>query len=253
MSECRFGPLTLAPMGQEILEIIACEKDAAEVEIPAMVNGRAVKKIGDYAFRDCAALRRVSFCEPTLEELLADCGLYELGAHAFMGCSSLTEIELPWELSMVGWGCFHSCTALWRVECSPNTYFSGYAFANCRSLREITPLSSLSEGIFSHCMSLTQLPLDGECHTIDEDAFEHCEGLTEIIIPESVTRIEALAFRGCYDLKRVTFSHPDGWVFSNRYREGVAPLDLSDPERNAIALSRMDFDDGVIAWTRDKA
>ena len=250
MSELCLGPLTLTMIPGETYSVTDCDKEATEVEIPVAVNGIAVTEIGDYAFRDCVLLRRVVFGEATDADYAEDRYLHEIGMHAFMGCTSLRELTLPRGLSLVGWGCFHSCTALERVECDPDTLFSSYSFAHCTALREITPLANISEGVFSHCMSLTYLPIAEGVDTISEDAFEHCEALVEITIPAYVTEIEALAFRGCYSLKKVTFERIECWYDRNSYRAEDVEIDVSDPAENAHDLAWMDFDDGEIVWYR---
>ncbi len=250
MSELCLGPLTLTLEKNETYTVTACEKDAVEVTVPAEVDGIRVAKVGDYAFEDCSLLASVTFEEKETDGVLDELGLAEIGAHAFMRCISLTRITLPWRLDWVGWGCFHSCTALTEVECNPYTYFSGYAFAHCTALVKITPLHCISEGLFSHCASLTYLPLAEGVDTISEDAFEHCDALLAITIPASVTRIEARALRGCYGLKTATFERTECWYGSNSYRREDVEIDVSDPVENARDLAWMDFDDGEIAWYR---
>ena len=247
MKEVEYGPLTLR--GDDTLTIIDCEKDATRILIPAAVDGRPVVGIGDRAFENCLMLEEVDFHEDLwlLDER------FEIGGNAFLSCISLREIELPRTVS-VGHGAFLECRALVRVVLPPGgCYVAPYGFARCSSLREITPLNLISEGVFSECTSLPYLPITEWVDEIEEDAFEHCDSLVEITIPHHVTRIEALAFRGCYNLKRVTFERPGGWYETNRYAiyEGKRfPLDLDDPAKNAHDLAYMDFDDGVRAWEK---
>lgn len=250
MSELHLGPLTLLLEENETYTVTDCATNAVEVTVPAEVNGIRVAKVADYAFEDCTLLTSVTFEEKETDGVLDELGLEEIGAHAFMGCISLARIVLPWRLDRVGWGCFHSCSALREVECNPYTYFSGYAFAHCTALTGITPLHCISEGLFSHCASLSYLPLAEGVDTISEDAFEHCDALLAITIPASVTRIEALAFRGCYDLKTATFERTECWYGSNSYRREDVEIDVSNPAENARDLAWMDFDDGEIAWYR---
>ena len=249
MDTIDYGPLTLSLEGG-VYTVTACEEDAVEVTVPAEVNGIRVAKVGDYAFKDCLLLRSVTFEEKETDGVLDELGLEELGAHAFMDCISLARITLPWRLDRVGWGCFHSCAALKEVECNPHTFFSGYAFAHCTALTKITPLGCIYDGLFSHCASLSDLPLTEDVDTIGEDAFEHCDALERITIPAGVTRIEALAFRGCYNLKTATFERTECWYESNRYCREDIEIDVSDPAKTAHALAWMDFDDGVHAWYR---
>ena len=222
MEEIKYGPLTLewdeGPFGPGYC-VTACEKDVVEVEIPPQIGEYNVIAIGEYTFS---------------------------------GCTSLVSIHIPDTVSSISRGAFQDCCSLAAVTFSSDAYAGPYAFSGCRSLVSLPSLGSVSEGMLRDCKSLMNVTLTKYCHEIDEDAFEHCESLRQVVIPSSVDRIEALAFRGCYALTRVTFEEPKGWYMKNCYNGAEVALDLSDPADNAYSLSRMDFDDGVIAWYRKK-
>ena len=247
----KHGALTLSDReGDGSLWVISCEKDAKEVDIPGKVDGMSVMGVGEYAFCDCAELTRVGFPEAELADYISGVPFSVIEEHAFMNCVSLVEAILPESVISVGHGAFLGCKSLVRARVPAITYLAAYAFARCPALSDINPTSSLSEGVFSECVSLREYKIPAGTEDICEDAFESCEGLSEMIIPSSVRRIEALAFRGCASLARVVFEEPSGWREVNSYRREDIPLDLTSPERNAEMLSRMDFDDGVIAWER---
>ena len=260
MDEIEYGPLTLIEHetyesleGDRAYKIVGCQEDATRVLIPVAVNGIPVTCIGDRAFHGCTALAEVVF--PDEEERLDyDYFSVEIGGNAFMNCTSLRAMDLPDYVAIIGHGAFYGCTALERVTIrSKHVYVAPYAFSGCASLREVTPLSSLNDGSFAGCASLTSLPITEEVDEIPEDCFEHCDGLVELTIPRHITCIVSEAFSGCYNLRTVTFEDPEGWYASNRYSffEGKHfPLDLTDPERNAHDLAYMDFDDGIVAWQK---
>lgn len=253
MEEIKYGPLTL-----ELIEglygtgycVTACDKDAVEAEIPLRVGEYNVLSIGNYAFEDCEELIRVRFPMPDSEENREETGLREIGEYAFSGCTSLVTAHIPDTVIIVSRGAFYGCVALVAVEFPLSAYIAPYAFSGCRALIIVPPLRSVSEGTFRDCSRLDCVTLTDRCLEIGEDAFEHCESLRCVIIPDSVRRIEALAFRGCYALTRVAFAEPEGWYASNRYNDSEVAIDLTDAASNARRLSRMDFDDGVIAWYR---
>ena len=246
----KYGNLTLDDRDREgMLWVTACEKDATEVKIPLCIDGQHVVGIGAYAFENCRLLERVLFDEADEDAYVEGELLSVIEEHAFMGCSSLTEIELPSSVFSVGHGAFHSCTALREVKMPSDPYLAPYVFYGCVSLSSVTPTSYPSEGVFSGCSSLAALPLTDGVEEICEDAFEGCEGLTAAVIGKGVKCIEALAFRGS-SLTSVTFEEPEGWVEFNSYRGEDIPLDLSNPVANAELLSRMDFDDGVVHWKK---
>lgn len=226
----------------------SCDKSAVCVTIPALYNGFPVIGVERNAFENCHDLMSVIF-----EEIPEDIYFnyydihYEIGDYAFSGCNMITEIELPYYLKTIGRGAFHSCKNLKKITFPQNAYLYPYAFAHCESLIEVTPVKYASEGLFSHCISLTTFPVQKCLKEIDEDSFEHCESLTEIVIPATVKRIGPLAFRGCYAMKKITFEVTDGWRCGSRYKDGEFTLDMSDPVDNAKFLAYMDFDDGVTA------
>ena len=253
MDEIKYGPLTLA-WDEGGFEpgycVTACEKDAVEVEIPLRVGEYNVVSIGKSAFENCTELICVVFPEPDPEVRCEEEWLRRIEAHAFSGCSSLVTVDIPDTVYSISWGAFQGCSSLVSATFSSDAYIGCYAFSGCYSLVSLPPLESASEGMLQDCKSLMNVTLTDYCYEIGEDAFEHCESLRQMVIPSSVDRIEALAFRGCYALTRVTFEEPKGWYMKNCYNGAEVALDLSDPADNAYSLSRMDFDDGVIAWYR---
>ncbi len=226
--------------------VTSCEEGIENAVIRLTVNGLPVCGIREQAFRHCETLKTVSFVdEPDL--LIAYEKGFEIGGNAFAYCTALTEIILPEHTHLICTGAFYSCTSL-KKAVIPKCYVSDYAFSDCEALTDISPLYNISEGVFSHCKSLTALPISDGVEEIEGDAFEHCYSLVNITIPKSVKRIGSLAFRSCRGLKSVTFEDTVGWYSHNRYVRKEFPIDVTDPIDNANALSRMDFDDGISAW-----
>lgn len=78
-----------------------------KVNIPASAT-----TIDQNAFRDCTALKYVTFDE--------GCSLTTLTAEAFRGCSSLEEISLPDSIITVGGSAFNGCTSLKTIRYGAN-------------------------------------------------------------------------------------------------------------------------------------
>ena len=226
--------------------VISCEEGVENAVIRLTVNGLPVRGIGENAFENRKALKTVSFIDFS-DDLSVNAEGFFVEEYAFSGCSSLAEIELPDFCNSVGRGAFRSCTSLKRAVLY-NSYVAPYAFCGCTALTEVSPLSNLSEGVFSHCETLTCLPICDAVEEIDEGAFEHCYSLTEITIPKSVKRIVALAFRSCRSVTSITFEDIKGWYSHSFYTNQEYPIDVSDAKNNAIALSGIDYDDGITAW-----
>lgn len=68
-------------------------KALTNCEIPS-----TVKKIGDYAFKDCIALKEIKLHS-----------IDSIGNNAFQGCSSLSSLELPPTIKKIGYYAFDKC------------------------------------------------------------------------------------------------------------------------------------------------
>ena len=129
-----------------------------------------------------------------------------LTAIAFSGCSSLTEINLPDNLTSIGGYAFYDCSSLTEIHLPASlTSIGEYAFSGCSSLTEINlpaNLTLIREGAFYYCSSLTEINLPASLTSIGEDAFRGCSSLTEIHLPDNLTSIRA-AFGSCSGLTEI--------------------------------------------------
>lgn len=65
-------------------------------------------------------------------------------------------------------------------------------------------VTSIGNGVFSSCSSLTSCTIGSGVTSIGQFAFDNCSGLTSITIPNSVTSIGVFAFQSCVSLTSVT-------------------------------------------------
>jgi len=243
MEKIKFEKLTF---DKDTLTIIDCEKDAVEVFIPAKIENLPIMNIAENAFKNCVDLKKVIFDE--IENEIEFSHFNGIGDYAFSYCSSLTEISIPYYMKWIGRGAFYGCKSLEKVSFSKGSFISSFAFAKCTNLKEVSLVDNVFEGAFSYCENLAAFPLSNEVDDISEYAFEHCNSLIEITIPKSVKNIEKLAFRSCTNLKKVNFEDVNNWYVQYRYVDEIRKIDVTNPEKNAQWLSRMDFDDGVDRW-----
>ena len=94
------------------------------------------------------------------------------------------------------------------------------AFSDCKSLSSITipaSVTSIGEGTFRDCSSLSSIVLPDNITSIGSHAFINCSSLKSIVIPDGVTSIGEWAFAACQLLTSIVI--PDGvtvlgdWAF----------------------------------------
>ena len=105
------------------------------------------------------------------------------------------------------------------ITCSVTSIGEG-AFEGCSSLTSLTipnSVTSIGEGAFHGCGGLTSLTIPNSVTSIGAHTFAGCRSLTSVVIPNSVTYIGMFAFDGCSGLTSVTIPNSvtsiDNWAF----------------------------------------
>ena len=171
-------------------------------------------------FRNCTSLKSVIFEENSQVTFMG---------RAFIGCTSLTSIEIPSSVTSIG-SSFYGCTSLTSVTFGENSQLTAISggFSGCTSLTSIEipntvtviDESSLTGdyyyGAFEGCTSLTSVTFgeNSQLTEIGYCAFKDCTSLTSIEIPNSVISIvryvgsgwaDCGAFVNCTSLTSVIF------------------------------------------------
>ena len=197
-----------------------CDKSAVSVVIPD-----GVTEIGDWAFKDCSALKSIVIPNgvteiewqafkncASLESVTFPEGITQIGGEAFMHCSSLKAIVLPNSLVTILEGAFDGCTSLSSVVFGDKiTKIDKFAFSRCESLKSIEIPSSVREiecGAFADCSSLSSIVIPEGVTKLGREAFYQCTALTSIEIPSTMTKIEKDAFKGCEAVERIVSAAP---------------------------------------------
>ena len=151
-------------------------------------------KLGDYAFLGCSGLT----------SLTIPFGVTSIGNQTFDGCSGLTSLTIPSSVTSIGHAVFRGCSGLTSLTIpSGVTWISDYAFIGCSGLTSLTipsSVTSIGDGVFRGCRGLTSLTIPSGVTSIGDQTFDGCSGLTSLTIPSSVTSIGDGVFRGCSGL-----------------------------------------------------
>ena len=186
-------------------------KYLSKIEIPAIYKGKPVTEVGK--FSDSSNLNTI------LKEITIPDSVTTIGAEAFQGCWGITSIVIPDNVKSIGCAAFFGCINLESITLPfvGGTYL-GYIFgANAYYDADYVPTSlktviitsgtSIDDGAFYGCSSLTNVVIPDSVTSIGYSAFWNCTGLTSVVIPDSVTSIGYSAFSSCTGLTSVVIGN----------------------------------------------
>lgn len=175
-----------------------------EITIPATIKkggiSYPVTGVGDRAFRDCTALKTVTFSG----------NIDSIGVEAFSHCNDLENVTFPGNVGSIGSTAFVNCTALENVTFSGDVGSIGTdAFGQCSTLDTVTfsgNVDSIWNHAFYRCHALENVTFSGDVGSIGDSAFWDCIALKTLTFSGDVGNIWDYAFFGCDALKTLTFS-----------------------------------------------
>ena len=158
-----------------------------------------------------------------IKKIIIEEGITSIGNYTFRLLSNLVAIELPQNLTSIGYCAFEDCKALTTINSLEDVeIFEGHAFAGCENLQlpsiNFFYLTLIGEYAFKDCKGLQSISLfhknmysinsyafggsdlaevhlpDDEPYFIKTGLFLGCKKLTSIIIPDVVTGIEPAVF-----------------------------------------------------------
>lgn len=247
--------------------------------------------LDSYAFKGCTALTTVNFVAnakfitpETTEggtdpapEAYDPAGLVTtIGDGAFMDCTSLTTITLPYFIARIGNSAFEKCTALVTFttmdgadsktaalrtigdraffgntnlnEVDENTTKSVNtigvsAFENCEKLATInlSGVTKFAEGVFRNAKALKSVTMSANASIyVGQEAFRNCVTLSDITA--RIAAVDDGAFRNCISLRAITFvSSGIEYIGSNAFNGCVLIQKVSIPS-SVVAIGDSAFD-----------
>ncbi len=205
--------------------------------LTSITIGNSVTSIGGWAFSDCTSLTSITipdsvisigngafeYCTSLTSITIPD-SVTSIGYYAFADCTSITSITIPDSVTSIGNYEFRDCTSLTSISVvEDNQYYSNdeygvlfnkdkttliqYPAGNTRTSYTISDsITSIGNGAFNYCTSLTSIIIPDSVTSIGYYAFYGCTGLTSITIPDSVTSIGNYAFFDCTSLTDVYYT-----------------------------------------------
>lgn len=183
-----------------------------------------------------------------------------IGTNAFYFCS-FENISLPGSLKSIGAGAFAGCFSLSEITIpAAVTTIGENAFSGCINIKSVTipdSVKSVGAGAFSSCEGLTKADLPQGITVVPDQLFADCKMLENAVIPDGVKTIGKSAFFGCSAVKKVNI--PDSVEVIGeeafcgcRITELTIPGSVSSIGENAFGgngISSVRFDGTSARWT----
>ncbi|WP_303834273.1 leucine-rich repeat protein [Ruminococcus flavefaciens] len=194
---------------------------AAEVKVPAELDGNKVYAISEYAFQKNDSIISVTFPD----------SLKKIGGSAFNSCKALKSVTFNEGLESMGSYAF-SGTALTEVSIPTTLTDAVYPFNGCGITK-----ASFAEGT----------------KRIPNWIFKNCPKLADITVPETVTAIGSSAFNGCSSITEFTF-HEGLTTLGSYSFSGTALTEVSLPTTltdtvypfNGCGITKASFEEGTV-------
>ncbi|MCR5685777.1 MAG: leucine-rich repeat domain-containing protein [Lachnospiraceae bacterium] len=174
--------------------------DKDTVTVPSKLGGKAVVKIGRYAFEKNKSIETVKIPK----------GITEIGRSAFSDCINLTKVVFAKKIKLkkIEDSAFSSCYSLTTIKIpSTVTEIGSSVFSYCKSLKSMTfpaKATTLGDSMFYNCENLESVTVKGKITKLPDSFFWGCKYLDKYSIPDTIKELGDACFGGCDQLIEIT-------------------------------------------------
>lgn len=185
-----------ATIGNGILAAVSTET-AGRLEMPYLLGGFPVSKIGKCAFKGC----------DSITSIFIHGGITEIAENAFDGCRNLEAVDFQYSTSGSTISSGNVVNIQGALVTSPTTAVKGslkigdYAFASCDKITRVAfpeRLDEIGEGVFYKCISLKEVRFYGDkplaCMNFYEGIPSDTTPTTYIGVPPSMVITDMTSF-----------------------------------------------------------
>lgn len=178
-------------------------------------------------------------------------GTLAIADEALLGCTEITQVDLPDGLISIGKASFKNCRGLRKIILPESVQtIDKFAFSDCSNLKAIKlpkTMKQIGWGTFANCVILEQINMPDGISEIGRMTFEKCKNLFEINIPKTVRKICFDAFKGsglqiAYRDSCENELYIDNWLIHYKYDKvltlvikegtiGIADMDWSQSKK----------------------
>ena len=187
----------------EGLETIGTQAFYNCTSLQSIIIPEHMTTIGEGAFASCSGLKEVTFPRSLQSLSLGGYADYSYFGGSFANCTSLTKVEIPGNVKIIGRYAFANCSSIEEivieegVEMIGKTAFQGTAVRNIEIPSSIKTISAYA---FNNCSKLEGITISEGVENIGIYAFANCDSLTELTVPASVKLLPPFAFDNCSKL-----------------------------------------------------
>ncbi|MGN0154261.1 MAG: leucine-rich repeat protein [Lachnospiraceae bacterium] len=176
------------------------------------------------------------YASKSLESVILDEGIVNVGDYTFYGASTLVTADMPDSVTEIGEYAFYGCTNLSAITSENIKTIDSYAFYKCENLKTINFKNlegEIPKCAFYKCSSLQTIELPDGIETVGSSAFYGCSSLQTLELPDGIDTVGDWSFYGCSSLQTLVI--PDGietvgngaFQYCTKLEDVTIPVDLT--------------------------